>query len=69
MTNDSETQILIMNAGTITIGLRMDQILSFTYNEPELSMSIRFIGDANPQIFQGPLAQAILRELRYTGRK
>lgn len=67
--NNAETQILIMNAGTETIGLRMDHILSFVYSESQLSISIRFIGDPSPQVFQGPLAQAILRELRYTGRK
>jgi hypothetical protein len=69
MTNSSETQILIMEAGTTTIGIRMNHILSFIYNEADPSISIRFVGDPNPQIFQGPLAQAILRELRYAGRK
>jgi hypothetical protein len=69
MTSDSQTQILIMNAGSQTIGIRMDHILSFLFNEPEASLSIRFIGDPTPQVFQGPLAQAIMRELRYAGRK
>jgi hypothetical protein len=69
MTNPSETQILIMNAGGFTIGIRVDYILSFTFNEAESSISIRYIGDPNPEVFHGQLAQAILRELRYTGRK
>ncbi len=67
--NSSENQIFITSAGPLTTGIRMDQVLSFTFNEAEISLSIRYIGDPSPQIFQGPMAQAILRELRYAGRK
>ena len=69
MTNDSQTQILIVTAGAQTVGIRMDHVLSFAFHEPEISLSIRYIGDPTPQNFQGPLAQAIMRELRYAGRK
>ena len=73
MTNNSENgsdrQLFITSTGTIITGIRMDQILSFTFNEPELSLSVRYVGDPNPEKFQGPMAQAILRELRYMGRK
>jgi hypothetical protein len=70
MTNtNAEEQLFITSAGTVTVGIRMDRVLSFTFSEPELTLSIRYIGDAQPEKFEGPMAQAILRELRYAGRK
>ena len=70
MTNStSGEQLFITDAGPLTIGIRMDRVLSFTFNEPELTLSVRYIGDPQPDRFEGSMAQAILRELRYAGRK
>ncbi len=70
MTNtDSREQLFITTSGAMTVGIRMDRILSFSFNEPGLALSIRYLDDPNPEKFEGPMAQAILRELRYAGRK
>ena len=70
MTNtNSGEQLFITNVGTLTVGIRMDRVLSFTFNESELTLSVRYMGDPQPDKFEGTLAQAILRELRYAGRK
>jgi hypothetical protein len=66
MTNtSSEEQLFITSAGTSTIGIRMDRVLSFTFSERELTLSIRYIGDPQPDKFEGSMAQAILQELRF----
>ena len=70
MTNTSSgEQLFITSAGPLTIGIRMDQILSFIFSESELTLSIRYIGDSHVEKFEGSVAEAILRELRYAGRK
>jgi hypothetical protein len=65
---NSEQQFFITSAGSSTIGIRVDQVLSFAFSERELTLSIRYIGDPQADKFEGSMAQAILQELRYAGR-
>ena len=68
MTHSSTSQLFLTTTAETVIGIRMDQILSFTYVVADQSLSIRYIGDTTPEKFRGGMAEAILRELRYAGR-
>lgn len=64
-----DLQLFVISAADVVTGIRMDRILSFTHQQGTGSLTIRYIGESNPERFEGPVAEAILRELRYAGRK
>ena len=54
MTNTiSGEQLFIPNVGALTVGIRMDRVLSFKFNESELTLSVRYMGDPQPGKFEG----------------
>jgi hypothetical protein len=65
----SNLPLFLANTKDVTVGVRMDQILSFTYREPEMTLSIRYIGNSVADTYEGPVAEALSRELRYGGRR
>jgi hypothetical protein len=65
----SESQLILANSKDCTIGIRGDQVLSFTYAEADRSLSIRYIGGSAPEKFDGAVAEILVRELRYCGRR
>jgi len=65
----TELQLFVVTTPDSIVGIRMDRILSFRYENPKGPLTIRYIGDPNPEKLEGPLAEAMIRELRYAGRK
>ena len=68
MNDANPNSIFIVSHDGKVVGIRTDQILSFTYNESAPSLIIRYIGNTEPERFEGSMADALLRELRYIGR-
>jgi len=62
-------QLFLANTKGLTIGVRVDQILSFTYREAEMTLAIRYLNDIDPETFEGPIAEALFQELRFGGRR
>jgi hypothetical protein len=68
-TNESKEQdIFIVTLDGNVVGIRVDRIVSFIYNAEPPVLTLKYLGDPTPERFEGPMAEALLRELRYTGR-
>jgi hypothetical protein len=63
-----QARFVLASSKEATIGLRLDRILSFNYSEADAVLIIRYIDDPIPDKFQGPTAEAILREFRFASQ-
>ena len=59
-----QARFLLVNSKELTAAIRIDRILSFTFNDRESVLTVRYIDDPLPERFEGPLAEAILRDFR-----
>jgi hypothetical protein len=66
---NSDSPMFIVNTSEAIVGIRMDRVLSFTFDPAKGCLSVRYIGEGTEEKFEGPIAEGVLRELRYLGRK
>lgn len=66
---DLSSLLFTVSHSDTIIGVRIDQIASFRYDVEKKQLTVRYMQDASLETFEGPIAEALMRELRYGGRK
>jgi hypothetical protein len=66
---DTETLLFTVSNADMIVGLRVDRVSSFRYDVQKKTLTVRYVNDETSDSFEGPVAEALMRELRYGGRK